>query len=170
MESALIITGTSGAEGCAASLGKQLGLQVDVAADRREGMAALRRRESVAGGVDEPIAEASREAADLLWKQAGLAIPLQINFAISGTHRVIREVRAALQRRETEQHLAMRAAAAALENEMRDAVTGLLLHAQLALAEPLISASLTAKLQTVSSLAGDLRVRLERSAAAGPPA
>ncbi len=164
MQSALIITGTSGAEECAASLRKQLGLQVDIAGDRREGVAALRRREYLVVVVDEPVAEASPEAADLLWKQAGLAIPLQINFAISGTHRIIREVRSALQRRETEQHLAMRAAAAALENEMRDAVTGLLLHAQLALTEPLISASLTAKLQTVSSLAGDLRVRLERSA------
>ncbi len=166
MQTALIITGISGAEHCAASLSKQLGLPVEVAPSRREGLAALRRREYSVVVVDEPVAEASPEGAEMLWKQAGLAIPLQINFAVSGTHRLIREVRAALQRRETERELAMRAAATQIECELRDTVTGLLLHSQLALAEPLVSAPLTAKLQTVASLAGDLRTRLERASAA----
>ncbi len=162
MQTVLMITGISGAENCAASLAKQLGLPVEVAPSRREGLAALRRREFSIVVVDEPVAEASPEGAEMLWKLAGLAIPLQINFAVSGTHRIVREVRAALQRRELEQHLAMRAAASAVENDLRDTVTGLLLHSQLALAEPLISAPLTAKLQTVAGLAADLRTRLER--------
>ena len=164
MQSALMITAVSGAEHCAVTLSKQLGLPVDVAPSRREGLAALRRREYTIVVVDEPVAEASPEGAEMLWKQAGLAIPLQINFAISGTNRLIREVRAALQRREHEQQLAMRAATTAIENELRDTVTGLLLHSQLALAEPLVSAPLTAKLQTVAQLAGTLRTRLEKSA------
>lgn len=165
MQSALIITAISGAEHCAATLSKQLGFPVEVAPGRREGLAALRHREYSLVVIDEPIAESSPEAADLLWKQAGLAIPLQINFAISGTNRLIREVRAALQRREQEQARAMRAATTAIENELRDMVTGLLLHAQLALAEPLISVHLTEKLQTVAELAGHLRSRLERTTA-----
>ncbi len=164
MQSALMITGISGAEHCAAGLSKQLGIPVEVAPSRREGLAALRRREFSIVVIDEPVAEASPEGAEMLWKLAGLAIPLQINFAVSGTHRIVREVRAALQRREMEQHLAMRAAASAVENDLRDTVTGLLLHSQLALAEPLISAPLTAKLQIVAQLAAELRVRLERSA------
>ncbi len=163
MQSALIITSISGAEHCAASLSKQLGLPVEVAPSRREGMAALRRREYSIVVVDEPIAESSPEGAEILWKQAGLAVPLQFNFAISGTHRLIREVRAALLRREHEQQLAMRAATAAIESDLRDTLTGLLLHSQLALSEPLVSAPLTAKLQTVALLAGNLRTRLERS-------
>ena len=68
MQSALIITGISGAEHCAASLSKQLGLPVDVAPSRREGMAALRRREYTIVVIDEPVAESSPEAADLLWR------------------------------------------------------------------------------------------------------
>ena len=55
----------------------------------------------------------------------------------------------------------MRAATSAIESELRDTVTGLLLHSQLALAEPLVSAPLTAKLQTVAELAGSLRTRLQ---------
>ncbi len=163
MQSALIITGISGAEHCGASLSKQLGLPVEVAPSRREGMAALRRRQYTIVVIDEPVAEASPEGAEMIWKHAGLAIPLQINFAISGTNRLIREVRAALQRREHEQQLAMQAAAITIENDLRDTVTGLLLHSQLALAEPLISIPLTAKLQMVAQLAGNLRTRLERS-------
>lgn len=162
MQSALIITAISGAEHCAATLSKQLGFPVDVAASRRDGMIALRRKEYTVVVIDEPVAESSPEGADLLWKQTGLAIPLQINFAISGTNRLIRDVRAALQRREHEQQLATRAAAEAVHHELRDTVTGLLLHSQLALAEPLVSAPLTAKLQTVAALATDLRARLER--------
>ena len=169
MQSVLIITAISGAEHCAASLSKQLNLPVEVASSRREGLAALRRREYSIVVVDEPVAEASPEGAELLWKQAGLAIPLQINFAIAGTNRLMREVRAALQRREHEQQLAMKAATSAIENELRDTVTGLLLHSQLALAEPLVSAPLTAKLQTVAQLAGTLRTRLERPGAPQQP-
>jgi hypothetical protein len=164
MQPALIITAISGAEHCAASLSKQLGFPVEVAVSRRDGLAALRRHEYSVVVIDEPVAEASPEGADLLWKHAGLAIPLQINFAISGTNRLIREVRAAMQRREHEQALAMRAATSTLENELRDAVTGLLLHSQLALAESQLSEPLTARLQTLADLAGSLRARLERTA------
>ncbi len=168
MQSALIITGISGAEQCAASLTRQLGIHVEVAGSRRDGMAALRRREFTVVVVDDPVAESSPDGAELLWKHAGLAIPLQLNFAISGTHRILREVRFALQRREQEQQLAMRAAAVAIEDELRDTVTGLLLHSQLALAEPKVPPQVTAKLETVVQLAGTLRERLERGAALLP--
>lgn len=167
MHSALMITGITGAEHCAASLSKQLGAPVDVASSRREGLAALRRREYTIVVIDEPVAESSPEGAEQIWKQAGLAIPLQLNFAISGTDRILREMRAALLRREHEQQLAMRAAASTIACELKDTVTGLLLHSQLALAEPALPAPLTARLQTVADLAGNLRTRLERGTA--PP-
>jgi hypothetical protein len=169
MQSVLIITGITGAEHCAASLSKQLGMLVEVASSRREGIAALRRRPYSIVVIDEAVAEASPEGAETLWKQAGLAIPLQLNFAISGTDRILREVRAALQRREHEQQLAMRAASTAIENDLRDTVTGLLLHSQLALADPLVPAALSQKLQTVAQLAGNLRTRLDRGPSPAMP-
>jgi hypothetical protein len=72
----------------------------------------------------------------------------------------VREVRAVLGRREQEQALAMRAAAVAVESELRDTVTGLILHSQLALTEPSLSPELSAKLRTVAELAGSLQQRL----------
>ncbi len=163
MQSALIITAVPEAAQCAALLSKQLNLTVEVAPNRKDALLALRRREYTLVVVDEPIAEAASESNDILWRQAGLATPLQINFAISGTNRLVREMRAALQRREHEKTVATRAAATAMESELRDTVTGILLHSQLCMADPTIPAQLNARLQTVATLAGTLRNQLERS-------
>ena len=160
MQSLLMITSILGAENCAAVLANQLGFSVEVVGSRREGLARLRRQEFTIVAVDDSIAESDPEGMELLWKCAGLAVPLQINFAISGSARLIREVKAVLARREREQSLAMRAAAVAVESDLRDTVTGLILHSQLALTEPSLSPELSAKLRTVAELAGNLQQRL----------
>ena len=131
--SILMVTGIEGARNCAAVVGAQLGMEVEVAEGRKAALAALRRREFSAVVVDETMAECDPAAAETIWEHAGLAIPLQINFALSGAARLIREIRAALHRREREQALARRAAAAAIEAELKGTVAGLLLHSQLAL-------------------------------------
>ena len=118
--SILIVTGIEGARNCAAVVGAQLGMEVEVAEGRKAALAALRRREFLAVVVDETMAECDPAAAEAIWEHAGLAIPLQINFALSGAARLIREIRAALHRREREQTLARRAAAAAIESRAED--------------------------------------------------
>jgi hypothetical protein len=158
--SILIVSGVEGARNCAAVVGKQLGMEVEVAEGRKTALAALRRREFSAVVVDETIAECDPSAADAIWERAGLAIPLQINFALSGAARLIREIRAALQRREREQGLARRAAAAAIENELKSTVAGLLLHSQLALSGSEVPASIADRLRLVADLAGNLRQQL----------
>ena len=168
MQSLLMITSILGAENCAAVLASQLGFSVEIVVSRREGLARLRRHEYTIVVVDDAIAESDPEGAELLWKHAGLAVPMQINFAISGTTRLVREVRAVLARREQEQSLAMRAAAVAVESELRDTVTGLLLHSQLALKDAELSPQLSAKLKTVVELAGNLQQRLGRGSGLQP--
>ena len=93
-------------------------MDVDVAQGRKDALAALRRKEFQAVVIDETLAECDPAAADKICEFAGLAIPLQINFALSGAARLVREIRAALHRREREQALARRAAAAAIEAEL----------------------------------------------------
>lgn len=159
-EIVLLVTGMSGAENCASAIGRQLGLTVEVAVDRRAGLAALRRREYSVMVLDESLVEADPAGAEVLWQQAGLAVPLQVNLAISGCNRVLREVRAALQRRERELALAMRAAAQAMEGEIGTTITGLLLQTQLALEEPALPPAAQVKLRQVAELAGILRDQL----------
>jgi hypothetical protein len=110
--------------------------------------------------VDETMVECDPASAEAIWDHAGLAIPLQINFALSGVARLAREIRAALHRREREQTLARRAAAAAIEAELKSTVSGLLLHSQLALSGSEVPSSIADKLRMVAELAGSLRQQL----------
>jgi hypothetical protein len=146
--SILIVTGIEGARNCATVVGAQLGMEVEVADGRK------------AVVVDETMAECDPAAAEAVWERAGLAIPLQINFALSGAARLTREIRSALNRREREQSLARRAAAAAIESELKSTVAGLLLHSQLALSGSESSSPIADKLRIVADLAGNLRQQL----------
>jgi len=83
-----------------------------------------------------------------------------MNFALSGVSRLVREIRAALRRREREQTLARRAAASAFETELKTTVAGLLLHSQLALSGSDVSPLIADKLRVVAELAGSLRQQL----------
>jgi len=158
--SILMVTGIEGARNCAAVVGAQLGMEVEVAEGRKPALAALRRREFSAVVVDETMTECDPATAEKIWENAGLAIPLQINFALSGAARLVREIRAALHRREREQALARKAAAAAIEAELKGTVAGLLLHSQLALNGGDVPLPLAEKLRIVASLAGSLRQQL----------
>jgi len=173
--SILIVTGIEGARNCAAVVQAQLGMEVEVADGRKAALAALRRREFLAVAVDETMAECDPAAAEAIWERAGLAIPLQINFALSGAARLIREIRSALHRREREQMLARRAATAAIETELKSTVAGLLLHSQLALSGADIPLPVAERLRMVADLAGNLRQQLNAplqvsGTAACPPA
>jgi CheY-like chemotaxis protein len=158
--SILIVTGVEGARNCAAVVAMQLGMEVEVADGRKDALGALRRREFAAVVVDETMAECDPASAEAIWEHASLAIPLQINFALSGAARLVREIRAALHRREREQTLARRAAAAAIETELKSTVAGLLLHSQLALNGSEISSLAAERMRMVADLAGSLRQQL----------
>lgn len=169
--SILIVTGIEGARNCADAIEKQLGLQVEVTEGRRGALSALLRKDFAVVVVDESLVECDPAAADAIWERAGLAIPVQVNFALSGAARVIREIRAALQRRAREQTLAHRAAAEALESEVRSTLAGLLLQSQLVLNEQKLPHPVVDKLRLVADLATNLRKQLgEMPAIKGQPA
>jgi hypothetical protein len=160
--SVLIISPLAEATQPAAALSSALGCTVKLAAGHRAGVTELRHRDYSVVVVDDCMAEANPAATEVLWQSLGMAVPVQINFALYGGSRLTREVQAAIGRREQQQVLAMRAAASLLENELKSTVTGLLLQSQLALAEPQLTPKLTGKLELVAELAGSLRRRLER--------
>jgi signal transduction histidine kinase len=161
--SILLVTGIEGAGNCADVVGKHLEMEVTIAAGRKEALALLRQREFAVVVVDETIADCDPAAAESIWERAGLAIPMQINFALSGAARLVREIRAALHRRQREQELARRAAAAAVQSELNSTLAGLLLQSELALSSSDASSPLAERLKLVASLAGDLRRQLNAS-------
>jgi hypothetical protein len=158
--SILIVTGIEGARNCAAVVETQLGMEVEVASGRKSALSALRGKDYDAVVIDETLAECDPAATETICEHAGLAIPLQINFALSGAARVTREIRAALHRREREEAVARRAAAAAIEAELKSKVAGLLLQSQLALSGGDVPAAVAERLRVVADLAGSLRQSL----------
>jgi signal transduction histidine kinase len=161
IERVLVISGLSGAENCAAAIMQQMGLDVEVVPGRREALEALRAGSYAAVIVEDSLAEGDPRGAEVLWKMAGLAIPMQVNFALTGSARLIRDLRAALARREQEQGAAQRAALRAVESQLRESLSGLLLHTQLALREGPPSPQLEQRLRLMAELAGNLKQRLE---------
>jgi hypothetical protein len=158
--SILLVTGIDGARNCAEVIGKHLDTEVEVAEGRKAALAVMRQREFAAVVVDETVTACDPAAAEAIWERAGLAIPLQINFALSGAERLIREIRAALLRREREQLIARRAAAAAVESELKTTLAGLLLQSQLALSSSEAGTPVAERLRMVTDLAGNLRRQL----------
>ena len=161
----LFVTGIEGARQCADIIGKQLDMEVAVAEGRKAALAMLRQREFTAVVVDETLAACDPAAAEAIWERSGLAIPLEINLALAGAARLAREIRAALHRREREQEMARRAAAVAVESELKTTVAGLLLQSELALSATEAASPLAERLKLVASLAGDLRRQLSAKAA-----
>lgn len=169
--SILMVTGIEGAQNCADAVSRQLGMDVEVADGRKAALARLRQRDFAAVVVDDSIAECDPAAAEAIWDRAGLAIPIQVNFALYGAGRLIRDIRAALHRREREQTLARSAAAAAIESELKSTVAGLLLQSELALSGSEAGSPIAERLRLVADLAGNLRRQLATvspSAASGP--
>jgi len=162
--SILMVTGIEGARNCAAVVETQLGMEVEVADGRKSALAALRSKEYQAIVIDETLAECDPIAAERICESAGLAIPLQINFAVSGAARLTREIRAALHRRVREQEMARRAAAAVMEAELKNTVAGLVLQSQLALNDGEMPAPVAERLRVLADLAGSLRRQLSAPA------
>jgi hypothetical protein len=160
MAEILMITAIAGAENCASVLSKQFQMAVDVAASRKEALAALRRGEYQLVIADESMIEPGDEpehgGSDALFAHTGLAMLIEVNFAIAGTDRLVRLVRASLARRRHERELALQATSSAIFAGQRETVAGLLLQAQLALNEPEVSPGLAARLGTIVELAASL--------------
>jgi hypothetical protein len=165
----LMVTGIEGARNCADAVESQLGMTVEVADGRKAALAALRRQDYVVVLVDDTLAECDPASAEAIWEKSGLAVPLQVNFAVAGAARVIRDIRAGLSRRQREQALARRAAVSAIETEMNTTIAGLLLHSQLALAGNQVPPNVADKLRTVADLAASLRQQLSSTSANTQP-
>jgi hypothetical protein len=147
-------------EATAAELAARLGIAVELVSTRAAALRLLDRRTYEVVIFDQMLADADPESAELVWQRTGLAMPIQISFALAGTLRLEREIRSALGRRLREQQLAVAAAAATMDMDVKNAITGLLLESQLALAEEGIPPAVASRLRTVLGIADRLRNRL----------
>ena len=164
----LIVTMIDGIDAKAAEIAEHLGVAIEIAAGRASALRLLERKPYSVVVLDQMLAETDPQGADLLWTQCGLAVPLQISLSIAGSMRLERELRMALARRAREQELARLAASAAVDGEIRSAVTAFLLESQLALQEHDLPPQIESRLRTMAGIADRLRDNLQKTLAASP--
>jgi CheY-like chemotaxis protein len=159
MPSILLIAPESAALPVAEALRLDLRAEVEAAPNRRSALTALRHRDFSLILIDEVIATTDTTAADLLYQNAGPALILEINFAISSASRIVRQARSALIRQMQDQAQARTAAVTALHGELNTSLASLLLESELALREatPAQSPRLTHLVQLATELRDRLR-------------
>lgn len=157
----LLVTSSRSGSQCVEVLEKAMGEGVHWADTVRKAAIMLRSDEYSAIILDGPMVECDLDALDSVLNNAGMAIPVYVNLAITGAERLIREVRHAMRRHAQAKVIALRAAESLLRSEIRDAVTGILLSTELALRSPELPLEAEEKLQSVCYLASQIRSRLE---------
>ena len=94
----LLITPSARAQDCAKALHEATQETTQVADTLRQALAHLRAQEFSAVVIDQSFLETEPDESETVLEHIGMAIPVHINFAISGMERLIREIRAALYR------------------------------------------------------------------------
>jgi CheY-like chemotaxis protein len=160
----LLITASKTAAECITAMEATLGEQVESVSTLQQATARLKIADFAAIVIDQSLMDLNPSASEALLKNGGAAIPVFANFAISSAERIVRDLRLALTRRQKEQLVAVRAAQAALRNELTGTVAGILLSSELALAHPGLPANIAEKLRSVYDLAMQLKSRLGNAA------
>ena len=170
----LLVTPSERASECGAALHEAMGEVVAAAESLARAATLLRAECYLAVVLDQYLLEAEPHEAETTLEHLGTAIPVQVNLAISGMERLVREVRAAVQRRQREETRARRAAIGRLHSELNGTVTALLLSSELATDTPGLSPAAAERLELVHELVKKLREQLastgraeEREPAAG---
>ena len=156
----LLITPSARAEECAAALHAATNEPAQIVSAVRQAVTQLRAQEYCAVVIDQSTLDAEPDESEMLLEHMGAAMPVYVNFAISGIERVVREVRAALCRRKREVLMARQGAEIALRSELKGTVTALLLSCELALEVPNLPKTAEAKVRAAHDLARELRAKI----------
>ena len=165
----LVVTPSERASEWAAALHGATGEAVMVAESLPRAATLLRADCYLAVVLDQYLVEAEPHEAETTLDHLGTAIPVQVNLAVCGMDRLVREVRAAVQRRQREEVQARHAAIGRLQSELNGTVTALLLSSEMAVEDSDLPAAAVEKLELVHELVKKLRRQLESAGPTGEP-
>ncbi|MFZ3263109.1 MAG: hypothetical protein WA172_03850 [Terriglobales bacterium] len=162
----LLVTAIERRNECAAALQRATGEPVVIADNLLRATTLLRTEVYTAAVFDQSLGENEPHQTDTAVDHLGSAVPVQINLAISGTERLVREVKAAIRLRKHEQATAREVAAHFLYSELNSTLTTLLLNCELALEIAGLPPAAAERLASIHGAAQKLRSQLETSASA----
>ena len=156
----LLITPSARGQECALALKEATGIEATWAGNLQQALTRLREQTYSAAVIDQFILETEPDKSDQMFEHLGTALPVYINFAVSGMERLVREVRSALHRREREESQARRSVESQMRSEMSETLTAMLLSCELAMAVPDIPTIAAERIRAIDNLAREMRVRL----------
>ncbi len=157
----LLVTSAKKGNECAKLLEKALTEGVELVDSGKKAAIRVRNDDYTAIVLDEWLVESEGDTLDTILQNSGMAVPVYVNFAITSAERMVRDVKCALRRYQESKLVAVRAAETQLRSEIRDAVTGIVLSAELALEVPDLPMEAEQKMKSVCHLATQIRSRLE---------
>ena len=156
--SLLLIAPESAAAPIAEALRNDLQAEVETTPSRRAALTSLRRNDFALILIDESLATTDTAATDLIYQNAGSALIVELNLALSSAARIVRQARTALARRTQDLAQSHAAAVSTLHSELNATLASVLLESQLALREA--TPAQAPRLRNLVQLASDLRDRL----------
>lgn len=163
----LLVSAMKRREECAVALQEAMGETVMIAETLLHATTLLRTEMCSAAVFDEQLAQNEPSEMEIALTHLGTAIPVGVNFGISGAQRLVREVRAAVRRRKHEEDAAREAAEQTLRGELNGTLTTLLLDCDLALETSGLPGETTEWIASVHGAAQKLRMQLGASAVSG---
>lgn len=149
----LLIWASERAEDCARAIESAFQQPVKVVVSLELGCQALQSEEFSAVLVDQWITEVEPAQADFLIHHLSGAVPVFVNFGISGIERILRELRAAFNRRGRDTVLAQQHARMELFDALKDDVTALLLCCGAILDDPALDRGVAVRVKTLEEIA-----------------
>ena len=156
----LLVTAVTGVENLAAMLSEGASVVLEVARSRRAALAALRRQGFAAVIVDAALPQNEVTPTEMLWQNAGSAVPLELDLVPLGSGAVLRLLRSVLERRSELEASVREDVTRAMADDLRSTVTGMLLQSDLGLRDRTLSPSQEERFRQLRSMADDLRIRL----------
>jgi hypothetical protein len=133
------------------------GEEVKVASSFRQALGSLRQQEFSAVIIDEALECIEPQQSTVVLQHLGPAVPVYLNFGVTGIERAVRELRISLRRRQIESAAARRSAEQALRSQLRSKLTALLLSCELALETKGLPAAAETRIRSALQLARELR-------------
>jgi hypothetical protein len=156
----LLVTSSAKAQSCAEAIQQATTESAQVATTFRRAATQLWAQEYSAVVIDECLLEREPAERETVLQHIGMAIPIHINFAISGIDRVVRELCAARHRRNKEIEIFRQSAEQALRNDLKGTMTALLLSCEMALQVATLPPDAETRIRTAYLLAQEMRSRL----------
>jgi hypothetical protein len=157
----LLVTPSARGQQFADSLHAATGEETHWAESPQQAATRLREQTYSAAVIDQFLLETEPEESEQMVEHLGTAFPVYINFAVTGTERLVREARTAVHRRKREESAARRAVVEQMRSEMRETLTAMLLSCELAMSVPDLPRPAAEKIRAIDNLARELRLRLQ---------